>query len=213
MTSSDAGGTFADLVEGHKARSGVSDTELGRRVGVSRQSVHQWRTQRLRSLPSAENICSLAAVIGISYEVLLEAALRDTGYLGTASVLLDEGLHPILTAAAHQYARRSSILYRSQPENDKLLLVGGYTARTLARLWMTWQANAMQFLRDYRTTLLDEEPSITAAQLEDALRTELLGHLPSRPEIDTFLHHARTQTPCADLAGLPRSNSTEKALA
>ena len=60
---------------------GVSDAELARRIGISRQNLNLWRTHGVRGLPARATLEGIATVIGRTYQSVLEAALRDAGYL------------------------------------------------------------------------------------------------------------------------------------
>jgi transcriptional regulator with XRE-family HTH domain len=70
-----------ELIDAHKHAYGVSDAELARRIGVSRQNLNLWRTHGLRGLPAKPTLDGIAAVTGQPYLTVLEAVLRDTGYL------------------------------------------------------------------------------------------------------------------------------------
>ena len=72
---------FIGLIDEYKNAHGVSDAELARRVGVSRQNLGLWRETGLRALPAQADLRSVATTIGRPYRQLLDAALRDTGYL------------------------------------------------------------------------------------------------------------------------------------
>ncbi|WP_247604624.1 helix-turn-helix domain-containing protein [Gordonia paraffinivorans] len=72
---------LVDLVDAHKHAYGVSDAELARRIGISRQNLNLWRTHGVRGLPARATLEGIATVIGRTYQSVLEAALRDAGYL------------------------------------------------------------------------------------------------------------------------------------
>ena len=55
--------------------------ELARRIGISRQNLNLWRTHGVRGLPARATLEGIATVIGRTYQSVLEAALRDAGYL------------------------------------------------------------------------------------------------------------------------------------
>lgn len=73
---------LVDLLDAHKAAYGVSESELARRIGISRQNLNLWRTHGLRQLPARSTLDGVAGVVGCRYARVLEAALYDTGYLG-----------------------------------------------------------------------------------------------------------------------------------
>jgi transcriptional regulator with XRE-family HTH domain len=75
---------LVDLIDGHKAAYGVGESELARRIGISRQNLNLWRIRGVRQLPARTTLQGVADVLGCHYYVVLEAALRDSGYLGPA---------------------------------------------------------------------------------------------------------------------------------
>lgn len=87
-------GELARLVDEHKSAHGVPDSELARRIGMSRQGLHLWRTVGRKGLPDPDNLRSFAAIAGVSYRQVLDAALADTGYLEA-----DERSRDVLTPA------------------------------------------------------------------------------------------------------------------
>jgi hypothetical protein len=72
---------FIGLIDEYKNAHWVSDAELARRAGVSRQNLGLWGETGLRALPAQANLRSVATTIGRPYRQLLDAARRDTGYL------------------------------------------------------------------------------------------------------------------------------------
>ena len=72
---------LAELIDAHKRAYGASDAELARRIGVTRQNLHLWRTHGLRGLPARSTLDGMAAELRLPYVQVLEAALRDVGYL------------------------------------------------------------------------------------------------------------------------------------
>lgn len=77
---------LAAAIDAHKATHGISDAELARRIGVSRENLRLWRTNGLRRLPDRDNLAAVARVIGKPYREILNAALLDTGYLADVDV-------------------------------------------------------------------------------------------------------------------------------
>ena len=69
------------LIDAHKRAYGVSEAELARRIGITRQNLHLWRTHGLRGLPARTTLNGMAAELRLPYVRILEAALRDVGYL------------------------------------------------------------------------------------------------------------------------------------
>ena len=72
---------LVELIDAHKLTYGVSEAELARRIGITRQNLHLWRTRGLRGLPARATLDGMAAELRLSYVRVLEAALRDVGYL------------------------------------------------------------------------------------------------------------------------------------
>jgi hypothetical protein len=70
------------LIDSYQRRHSASIGGLADRIGVSRQTLRQWRVGELRSLPTQTNLSATAAEIGCPYAQVLDAALRDAGYLG-----------------------------------------------------------------------------------------------------------------------------------
>lgn len=56
-----------------------SDAAIGRRLGVTRSTVGNWK--RGEAMPKPDNLRDLATLLGISYTRVLDAALADSGYL------------------------------------------------------------------------------------------------------------------------------------
>jgi transcriptional regulator with XRE-family HTH domain len=55
-----------------------SERQVAARLGVSPSTLGGWRD--LRRLPSRETLQAIADLVGVRYAVVLDAALRDTGY-------------------------------------------------------------------------------------------------------------------------------------
>lgn len=73
--------SLVELIDRYKNAHGVSEAELARRIGVTRENLRKWRTNGVRRLPERENLAAVARVIGRAYRDVLSAALFDTGYL------------------------------------------------------------------------------------------------------------------------------------
>ena len=100
--------TFAELLSYHIKRVGISDTELARTVGVSRQTIFRWREGLTGRPNSREDVMAIAEKLRLSPEerdnLLLVAGFRpeditplDNSDAGTrsidgakADVLIDE---------------------------------------------------------------------------------------------------------------------------
>jgi hypothetical protein len=70
-----------ELIDRYKNAHGVSDAELARRIGITRENLRLWRVNGVRRLPERHNLAAVARVIGHPYRQILSAALFDTGYL------------------------------------------------------------------------------------------------------------------------------------
>lgn len=75
---------LVELIDAHKRAYGVSESELARRIGITRQNMHLWRTHGVRGLPARATLNGIAAELRLPYAQVLEAALRDAGYLDAA---------------------------------------------------------------------------------------------------------------------------------
>lgn len=80
MTSPETG-HLGRLIDEYLRRHSASISGLAERIGISRQSLRQWRVGEMRSVPTQQNLKSAAIQIGCSYDQILDAALRDAGYL------------------------------------------------------------------------------------------------------------------------------------
>ena len=72
---------LVELIDAHKLAYGVSEAELARRIGITRQNMHLWRTHGVRGLPARTTLDGVAAELRLPYVRVLEAALHDAGYL------------------------------------------------------------------------------------------------------------------------------------
>ena len=90
------------LIDQYKDAHGVSDAELARRIGISRENLRLWRTNGLRALPGQDNLRAVARTIGQPFRKVLSAALFDAGYLTEADTTTprpyDEVLHDAVSA-------------------------------------------------------------------------------------------------------------------
>jgi hypothetical protein len=99
---------LVELIDRYKNAHGVSDAELARRIGITRENLRLWRVNGVRRLPERSNLAAVARIIGQPYRQVLSAALFDTGYLTETDTSVprpyDEVLHDAittLTEAAH----------------------------------------------------------------------------------------------------------------
>lgn len=73
------------MIDRYRTAHGVSESELARRIGVTRENLRKWRINGVRRLPDRANLVATARVIGQPYREVLSAALHDTGYLDAGS--------------------------------------------------------------------------------------------------------------------------------
>lgn len=67
------------LIQAHLDKYGVSRAEFARRAGTTPQTVQNWKN-RPGTLPKPEHLRGVADVIGVPFQVVLNAALADAGY-------------------------------------------------------------------------------------------------------------------------------------
>ncbi|MBY0291071.1 MAG: helix-turn-helix domain-containing protein [Mycobacteriaceae bacterium] len=92
---------LGQLLEEYKRSHSATDTGLADRIGITRQTLGQWRSGELRSLPTQANLRAMATEIGRPYRQVLSAALFDSGYLtdteGSSPRPHDEVLHDAIS--------------------------------------------------------------------------------------------------------------------
>ncbi|WP_333890879.1 helix-turn-helix transcriptional regulator [Mycolicibacterium gadium] len=91
---------LGQLLEEYKRTHSATDTGLADRIGITRQTLGQWRNGELRSLPTQANLRAMATEIGRPYRQVLSAALFDTSYLDAetdAPRPYDEVLHDAIS--------------------------------------------------------------------------------------------------------------------
>ena len=74
----------------------VSQAALADKVGITRSAMSQWK--KGQATPTPENLRSLSRVTRIQYERLLEAVVRDMGYMTDEEVGRDGDAAPITPA-------------------------------------------------------------------------------------------------------------------
>lgn len=84
------------LLRQHKQRSGMPDTELAQRIGISRQALSNWLSGNLKSLPSQENLRSAAVALDVPYRAVLDAALHDSGWRDSLDEATQRSYHSVL---------------------------------------------------------------------------------------------------------------------
>lgn len=90
---------LGQLIEDYKRVHSASDTGLADRIGITRQTLVQWRNGELRTLPTQANLRSAAVELGRPYRTVLDAALHDTGYLTQAVALEPRAYADVLADA------------------------------------------------------------------------------------------------------------------
>lgn len=70
---------FAELVATERARLGMDQSELARRIGVGQQTVSNW--ERGKSRPRRHDAATLASIFGLD----TEKVLTDAGYVGSTA--------------------------------------------------------------------------------------------------------------------------------
>jgi len=71
-----------------RQRAGLTQTELARRAGVSKQAVSQWEAGQSKSL-SADNLFKVAEVLGVEAKVLLSSRSPSESLLPQEQKLLN----------------------------------------------------------------------------------------------------------------------------
>ena len=66
--------TFAQKLKELRTRAGMSQEKLAERVGVSRQAITKWETDK--GAPEMENLLALSDLFGVSVDELLAQAVR-----------------------------------------------------------------------------------------------------------------------------------------
>lgn len=74
-------GELYDIAQRHMDAYGVTGASLARRMGIPQQTLNAWKNRGLRRLPERKHLEALAREAGASYGEVLQAALRDAGYL------------------------------------------------------------------------------------------------------------------------------------
>lgn len=97
------------LVLEHQAKTGASTTEVASRIGVTRQTLADWRRSGLTGrVPKRSTLTGVANAIGRPYRVVLDAALADAGYLDEDEVTYESAMVDAVSAltAAAELRRR-----------------------------------------------------------------------------------------------------------
>ena len=186
------------FIAAHKARTGVSDAEIARRIGITPQNRGLWRREGLRRLPQREHLEGVAALNDTTtYDEVLEAAMYETGYR-------DDDRTLVIPRSSARFVLRSTVeqsAARAKLRNDRYFatraVIDGPTSVVLAWLWRRQPDWAVAFLTDYRRLLNHNHnlndggnpETITLDEMLDRMRIDLGGLLTSR-EVEDFQQHA-----------------------
>lgn len=202
---------LVELIDRYRNTHGVSEAELARRLGVSRENLRKWRTKGLRRLPERTNLVAAARVIGRPYREVLSAALFDTGYLAASDTEprpYSEVLHDaigVLTEATrltNQLSRRTdSGQWEADPdpratvpidwaEFVTLALAGaaanvGSIEEALAGRPGSWEAEMVR--RTLASTVFDDKDLLrhrTEPVVIDMWTESILSHLGDSSDLD-----------------------------
>jgi len=102
-------GMLWDLIQEHidKQPYPPSERAIAGKLGVAPNALRYWREPK--KLPSRENLEAIANLIGVRYSVVLDAALRDTGYHESARA-------DVVSLSAAQAVRRPSVEIKAELE-------------------------------------------------------------------------------------------------
>lgn len=82
------------LIEAYMEETGARAAQVAYRAHVSPQAISKWRGG-LKKLPDVAHLAGIARATKTPYPVVLEAALRDTGYLPHNGEVRGDGPPPI----------------------------------------------------------------------------------------------------------------------
>lgn len=74
-------GELWSVIQGHLDQYSVREAAFARRMGTGPQTINAWKMRGLKRLPERHLLEAVARETGTPYEVVLRAALLDTGYL------------------------------------------------------------------------------------------------------------------------------------
>lgn len=76
-------GELWSVIQAHLDRYGVYEAVFARRMGTSPQTINTWKVKGVKRLPERWLLEAVARETSTPYDVVLRAALIDTGYLDT----------------------------------------------------------------------------------------------------------------------------------
>lgn len=100
--------TMGEKIKYHRKRIGMTQTELGERLGVEKNAVSKWECGRVESI-SASKIRTMAQLFGVTFSYLID---DDAD--------MDKGTKPNRIAISDD-AHRIGVLYDRADEKDRLL--------------------------------------------------------------------------------------------
>jgi transcriptional regulator with XRE-family HTH domain len=141
-------------------QSGLTDREIGQRIGVSQQSVNRWR--RGEQVPGLERAAALAEALGVSETKITAAIVTDLKQRNAGSTDAEHSTATIMAVAAQIALDRgvSAMSARTVAE------AGHIPITDIARTWRTRD--------DLTSAVLDH--ALTKAS-RSTLRTVLAAHL------------------------------------
>ncbi|GEM_PF-4363040 len=74
-------GALWALVQDHLDRTALSERAFARLAGLNHQTLNAWKHRELRQLPGRSTLEGLAGALGLPYPEVLDAALRDAGFV------------------------------------------------------------------------------------------------------------------------------------
>lgn len=101
--------TMGQKIKYHRKRLGLTQTELGERLGVEKNAVSKWECGRVESI-SASKIRTMAQLFGVAFSYLIDDEVDPEGMQGAAKQIdISEDAHHI------------GVLYDRADEKDQLL--------------------------------------------------------------------------------------------
>lgn len=150
--------TFAELLSAHLRRSGMSDAELARRLGVSRQTIFRWREGMVQRPRHREDVIQLAARLRLSPQER-DALLLAGGFapeqpdlllaappaLPTAAALSPPALAPPTEVAGAEELVSETAFRESERRGRRYLLIPVAVLLVIAALigGLLWQQNRL----------------------------------------------------------------------
>lgn len=121
------------IAQDHLDRYGVRSAALARKMGTGPQTLNSWKNRGVRKLPDRELLAALSRETGTPYVRVVEAALRDAGYLAEESLsghqpaattpargsrAIDERDLAVVLAALETYFDRADLILQKMARSD-----------------------------------------------------------------------------------------------